>query len=120
MASPARTPVYVPQSATGSMAGPPPAPATSPYAQRGRYVWYGGYWWYFQPTQRWSYWSEGRWVDYVPAGRSTTLQPLPPPPPPLAARRRLRTATASPYYRYPAPPSPPLPVEGPPSPTSYR
>ena len=58
-----------------------PGPDISPSANRLRYVWYGGRWWYRQPTNRWSYWSQGRWVDYVPPSRGNTQGFIQPPQP---------------------------------------
>jgi hypothetical protein len=71
-------------------------PDISPNADKWRYVWYGGRWWYRQPTNRWTYWSEGRWVDYLPPARSNTPGYVQPPPP---VRRRWQVANPTPFYR---------------------
>ena len=39
-----------------------------------RYRYQDGVWWYWLPSNRWVYWSNGRWVDYVaPTTRTTVL-----------------------------------------------
>jgi hypothetical protein len=60
-------------------------PQISPNAERWRYMNYGGRWWYLQPSNHWSYWSEGRWVEYSSSRYSATAGLAPPPLP----RRRL-------------------------------
>ena len=68
-----------------------PPPEISPNAEQWRYSFQNGLWWYFTPERRWLYWSQGRWVEYLPPGRSNT------PPyvqPPMAHRPRWRPFSA--------------------------
>ncbi len=95
---------------------PEPEPEISPNAEKWRYVWFGGRWWYRQPTNRWSYWTEGRWVDYVPPARGNTPPYVQPPPP---VRRRWRVGAAAPYYRNPSAPGAAVPYGGAPNPAGY-
>ena len=48
--------------ADGAPAGNPP-----PGDQRWRYKFHNGAWWYWLPSDRWVYWSDGAWVNYDPA-----------------------------------------------------
>jgi hypothetical protein len=92
---------------------PEPGPQISPHVDKSRYVSYGGRLWYLQPTNRWSYWSEGRWVDYVPPMRGNTPPFVQPPPP---VRRHWHVGAWTPYYRYPYAPGPAYPYGGAPYP----
>jgi hypothetical protein len=83
-----------------------PPPEISPNAERWRYSFHNGHWWYFTPQRKWLYWSQGRWVDYLPPGRSNTPPYIQPPVPQRSTvRRRLFNG---PYnaYRYNAAPAP--------------
>ncbi len=96
---PAAGPAWIPANIWPDM-----PPEISPSAEKWRYVYYGGRWWYRQPTNRWSYWTEGHWVDYVVPGRSNAPPYVQPPPAP----RRWRLG-ARPPYRYPGGPGPTYP-----------
>jgi hypothetical protein len=52
---------------------PPSLPEATPVGDNWRYRNYDGVWWYFLPSNRWVYWSNGEWVDFV-----STTQPPPP------------------------------------------
>jgi hypothetical protein len=86
----------------------PPQPEFSPNAEKWRYTWFSGRWWYRQPNNRWSYFSDGRWVDYAPPGR-TNASPYILPPPPV---RRWQFGAGR-YYRNPYPPGVAAPYGGP-------
>jgi hypothetical protein len=34
---------------------------------------YNGTWWYWMPSNRWVYWSNGAWVDFVPTTQPSTV-----------------------------------------------
>jgi hypothetical protein len=65
-----------------------PPPDISPNAERWRYSFHNGHWWYFTPQRKWLYWSQGRWVDYLPPGRSNTPPFIQPPVPQRSTIRR--------------------------------
>jgi hypothetical protein len=52
---------------------PPSLPEATSVGDSSRYRNYGGVWWYLLPSNRWVYWSNGQWMDFVP-----TTQPPPP------------------------------------------
>jgi hypothetical protein len=62
-------------------------PEISPNAEQWRYSFQNGSWWYLTPERRWLYWSQGRWVEYLPPNRGNT-PPYVQPPVPQAARWR--------------------------------
>jgi len=83
---------------------PPPTselPEISPNAEGWRYVWQNGAWWYFLPTKKWMYWSDGRWVEHVPAAYSNAPTYVQPPAPavyPALPRPRVGIGVGVPYY----------------------
>jgi hypothetical protein len=53
---------------------PDPAPAdAAEEAVDWRYRYQDGVWWYWLPSNRWVYWSNGRWVDHFPQTSRTTV-----------------------------------------------
>ncbi len=56
------SPATQPAATTPSDAAPGDAAAAKPDAWRYRQK--DGLWWYWLPSERWVYWSGGRWVDY--------------------------------------------------------
>jgi hypothetical protein len=81
-----------------------PPPEISPNAERWRYSFHNGSWWYFTPERKWLYWSQGRWVDYLPPGRSNTPPYIQPPVPQRTTlRRRLFNGPYNAYRYNPAP-----------------
>jgi hypothetical protein len=38
-----------------------------------RYRYHDGVWWYWLPSNRWVYWSNGAWVDFVPTTQPSTV-----------------------------------------------
>ena len=61
-----------------------PTPAATDSVDRSRYRYYNGRWWYLLPDNRWVYWENGAWVNYVPpavgAPAPTAYQYVQPPP----------------------------------------
>lgn len=92
-----------PADGINSTANPPPPatelPEISPNAEQWRYIFQNGTWWYYLPTKKWMYWSEGRWVDYVPAAYSNAPTYVQPPVPAVyPAFPRPRVGVGMPYY----------------------
>lgn len=83
-----------------------PPPDISPNAERWRYSFQNGHWWYLTPQRKWLYWSEGRWVDYLPPGRSNTPPYIQPPVPQRSTVRRRWFNGPYNAYRYNATPGP--------------
>jgi len=42
-------------------------PASSSTGEAWRFRWHNGQWWYWQPSNRWVYWSNDRWNSYEPS-----------------------------------------------------
>jgi hypothetical protein len=103
-----RAPVDIPPgSALPSNAPVEMPPEISPNADKSRYVWHGGRWWYLQPANRWMYWSEGRWVEFQRSRYGSTPAYVQPPANPRRWKRLpYGTAAGVPpaTYRYPAAP----------------
>jgi hypothetical protein len=76
-------------------------PEISPNAERWRYSYQNGYWWYASPDRRLLYWSQGRWVEYLPPGRSNTPTYVQPPVPTRQVRWRPFAGRAGVYRPYP-------------------
>src|SRR5215469_953604 len=79
-------------------------PEISPNAERWRYSFHNGNWWYFTPQRKWLYWSQGRWVDYLPPGGGNIPPYVQPPVPQRSTvRRRLFNGPYNAYRYNPAP-----------------
>lgn len=77
-------------------------PDISPNAEQWRYSFQNGFWWYITPEHRWLYWSQGRWVEHLPPGRSNTPPYLQPPMTQTNRWRRFGpTRRSSHYFSYP-------------------
>ncbi|HVX14758.1 MAG TPA: hypothetical protein VHC22_26450 [Pirellulales bacterium] len=77
-------------------------PEISPNAEAWRYTYRNGGWWYLSPERRWHYWSQGRWVEYLPPGRSNTPSYIQPPAPQRPARWRPFNGRFNAYRANPA------------------
>ena len=77
------------------------APEIPPHAEQWRYSFRNGNWWYFSPERRWLYWSQGRWVDYLPPGRSNTPPYVQPPVAQRQARWRRFVPRGAPFRSTP-------------------
>jgi hypothetical protein len=85
----AQAPPFAPGHAYGADAGDyERPPEISPNAESWRYTYQNGRWWYRSPDRRSLYWSQGRWVEYLPPGRSNTPPYIQPPAPQRPARWR--------------------------------
>lgn len=93
---------------SGSLDAPP---EISPHAEQWRYSFQNGFCWYFTPERRWLYWSQGRWVEYLPPGRSNTPPYVQPPTParwrPFGTIRRrspvsVPNGSGAPLFGYPS------------------
>jgi hypothetical protein len=90
------TPVYLGPAPPLPQDLPPEIP---PNADKWRYMWHEGHYWYYQPSGRWSYWSAGRWVEYSASKYANTPPNIHPPAP----QRRFGVKRIVPVPAYPPP-----------------